>query len=147
MSILAQPRAGECGAGHPERLHVHEGGLLDVTARQLDPSARCLGAAAQPDGTSTSAAPHQRLAERREAWQDERMAPDTLTDLLRLPSGERADLAMALWASLDDAQRGAELALTRAQAAEFDRRLEEHRADPSSALPWEDVRRKLLNRP
>jgi putative addiction module component (TIGR02574 family) len=39
------------------------------------------------------------------------------------------------------------LALTRAQAAEFDRRLEQHRADPGSALPWEDVRRKLLNRP
>jgi putative addiction module component (TIGR02574 family) len=38
------------------------------------------------------------------------------------------------------------LALTCEQAAEFDRRLEEHRADPSSALPWEDVRRKLLNR-
>jgi putative addiction module component (TIGR02574 family) len=75
------------------------------------------------------------------------MAPDTLADLLRLPSGERADLAMALWASLDDDQRGAELALTRAQAAEFDRRLEEHRADPGSALPWEDVRRKLLKRP
>ena len=75
------------------------------------------------------------------------MAPDTLTDLLRLPSAERADLAMAPWASLDDAQRGVELALTRAQATEFDRRLEEHRADPSSALPWEDVRRKLLNRP
>jgi len=90
---------------------------------------------------------HQRLAESREAWQDERMAPDTLTDLLTLPSGERADLAMALWASLDDAQRGAELALTREQAAEFDRRLDEHRADPRSALPWEDVRRKLLNRP
>ena len=83
----------------------------------------------------------------REAWQDGRMAPNTLTDLLRLPSGERADLAMALWASLDDAQRGVELALTREQAAELDRRLEEHRADPSSALPWEDVRRKLLNRP
>ena len=75
------------------------------------------------------------------------MAPDTLAELLRLPTGERADLAMALWASLDDAQRGTEVALTCAQAAEFDRRLEEHRADPSSALPWEDVRRKLLNRP
>ena len=75
------------------------------------------------------------------------MAPDTLTNLLRLPFAERADVAVALRASLDDAQRGAELALTREQAAEFDRRLEEHRADPSSAIPWEDVRRKLLSRP
>jgi len=73
------------------------------------------------------------------------MAPDTLTELLKLPSGERAELAMALWASLKDAQRGAELALTAAQAAELDRRFAEHEADPSTAIPWEDVRRKLLN--
>ena len=74
------------------------------------------------------------------------MAPDTLTELLKLPSGERAELAMALWASLDDARRGAELALTAEQAAELDRRFAEHESDPSTALPWEDVRRKLLNR-
>jgi len=40
------------------------------------------------------------------------MAPNTLTELLKLPSGDRAELAMALWASLDDASRGTELALT-----------------------------------
>lgn len=73
------------------------------------------------------------------------MAPDTLTELLKLPSGERAELAMALWASLDDARRGAELALTTEQAAELDRRFAEHQADPSTAIPWEDVRQKLLN--
>lgn len=75
------------------------------------------------------------------------MAPDTLTDLLKLPSGERAELAMALWASLDEAQRGAELALTADQASELDRRFAEHEADPDTALPWEDVRRKLSNQP
>jgi putative addiction module component (TIGR02574 family) len=74
------------------------------------------------------------------------MAPDTLTALLKLPSGERAELAMALWASLDDVHRSAELGLTTEQAAELDRRFAEHEADPSSAVPWEDVRRKLLNR-
>lgn len=74
------------------------------------------------------------------------MAPDTLTELLKLPSGERAELAMALWASLDDVQRGTELALTTEQAAELDRRFAEHEADPSSAVAWEDVRRTLLNR-
>lgn len=72
------------------------------------------------------------------------MAPDTLTELLKLPSGERAELAMALWASLDDAQRGAELALTTEQAAELDPRFAEHEADPSTALPWEDVLAKTL---
>ena len=74
------------------------------------------------------------------------MAPDTLTELLKLPSGERAELAMALWASLDDAQRGANLVLTAEQSDELDRRFAEHQADPSTAIPWEDVRRKLLNR-
>lgn len=72
------------------------------------------------------------------------MAPDTLAELLKLPAGERAELAMALWASLDEAQRGAELALTPEQAAEFDRRFEEHQADPRTTRPWEEVRRKLL---
>jgi putative addiction module component (TIGR02574 family) len=75
------------------------------------------------------------------------MAPDTLTELLKLSSSERAELAMALWASLDDVQRGAELALTPEQAAEFDRRFEEHQADPGTSRPWDEVRRKLLNRP
>ena len=74
------------------------------------------------------------------------MAPDTLAELLKLPSGERAELSMALWASLDDAQRGANLVLTTEQSDEFDRRFAEHQADPSTAIPWEDVRRKLLNR-
>ena len=37
------------------------------------------------------------------------MAPDTLTELLKLPTGDRAELAMALWASLDDASRHAGL--------------------------------------
>jgi len=75
------------------------------------------------------------------------MAPDTLTELLKLSSSERADLAMALWASLDDGQRAAELALTPDQAAELDRRFQEHEANPNTARPWEAVRRKLLDRP
>jgi putative addiction module component (TIGR02574 family) len=43
-------------------------------------------------------------------------------------------------------QRGAELAITPDQAAELDRRFQEHEADPSSSLPWDEVRRRLLNR-
>ena len=48
------------------------------------------------------------------------MAPNTLIELLKLPPGDRAELAMALWASLDDASRGAELALPPEQIAELD---------------------------
>jgi putative addiction module component (TIGR02574 family) len=58
-------------------------------------------------------------------------------------AGERVEIAMALWESLTDAERGAELGLTPEQEAELDRRLAEHIANPGSAIPWEEVRRKL----
>jgi putative addiction module component (TIGR02574 family) len=74
------------------------------------------------------------------------MAPDTLTELLKLSPSERAELAMALWASLDDTTRSAELALTPEQVAEFEQRFAEHEADPDSARPWADVQRSLQNR-
>ncbi|MBI3079344.1 MAG: addiction module protein [Deltaproteobacteria bacterium] len=71
------------------------------------------------------------------------MTPNTLSELLKLPATERAEIAMALWESLDDAEREAELALTPEQGAELDRRLAEHIANPGSAIPWDEVRRKL----
>lgn len=74
------------------------------------------------------------------------MAPDTLAELLKLCPGDRAELAMALWESLDDASRDAELALTADQLAELERRLAEHQADPDSARSWEDVERRLRDR-
>jgi putative addiction module component (TIGR02574 family) len=74
------------------------------------------------------------------------MAPNTLSELLKLPAADRAELAMALWASLDDAARDAELALTPEQAAELDRRFAEHEADPGSARPWAEVEKALRSR-
>ena len=71
------------------------------------------------------------------------MAPDVIETLLRLPSHERADLAMALWESLDEADREAAVDLTPELAAELDRRLAEHVADPSTGIPWEEVRKKF----
>jgi len=71
------------------------------------------------------------------------MTEATLEGLLKLPPAERAEIAMALWDSLDDTQREAELSLTPEQAAELDRRLSEHVADPSSAIPWEEVSRRM----
>lgn len=67
-----------------------------------------------------------------------------LAAIFKLPATERAELAMTLWESLTDAERDAELPLTREQEAELDRRWTEHVADPRSALPWEDIRGKLL---
>ena len=59
---------------------------------------------------------------------------------------ERVDIAMALWDSLTPAEQEAEFDLTPEQLAELDRRLAEHIADPASAIPWDEVRRKLLRR-
>jgi len=36
------------------------------------------------------------------------MLPNTLAELLKLSAGERAEIAMALWESLTDAEREAE---------------------------------------
>lgn len=49
------------------------------------------------------------------------MSP-SLSELLKLPAGERAELAMALWESLSEAERKGELELPAEQAAELDRR-------------------------
>lgn len=68
--------------------------------------------------------------------------PD-LAELLKLPADERAELAIALWESLSDEERHAELELSAEQRAELDRRLAEDEADPGSAIPWSEVRRKL----
>ncbi|MBA3297937.1 MAG: addiction module protein [Acidobacteria bacterium] len=72
------------------------------------------------------------------------MESSTLSQLLKLSADDRAELAMALWESLSDSERETELALTDAQAAEIDRRWAEHLANPESAVPWSEVRRKLL---
>jgi len=71
------------------------------------------------------------------------MLSNTLAELLKLSAGERAEIAMALWESLTDTEREAELTLTPEQEAELDRRLAEHIANPGSAIPWDEVRRKL----
>jgi len=51
---------------------------------------------------------------------------------------------MALWESLSDFERDSALELTDDQRAELDRRWAEHLANPDSAIPWSEVRRKLL---
>ena len=72
------------------------------------------------------------------------MQSSPLQQLLKLSAGDRAELAMALWASLTDGEREGELALSDDQRAELDRRWAEHVEDPGSAVLWSEVRRKLL---
>lgn len=74
------------------------------------------------------------------------MPSTNLANLLKLPADERAELAMALWESLNDQERESELELTPDQKAELDRRWAEHLANPKSAIPWEEVHRKLRDR-
>ena len=74
------------------------------------------------------------------------MAPNTLMELLKLPPADRVELAMALWASLDDTSPGAELALTSEQVAELERRFAEHEAGPGSARSWDEVGKELRSR-
>ena len=71
------------------------------------------------------------------------MATNTLDELLKLPPDERAELALALWESLEDIDREADFALSDDQYAELDRRMAEHLADPGSSVSWEEVRREL----
>jgi putative addiction module component (TIGR02574 family) len=73
------------------------------------------------------------------------MSP-SLSELLKLPAGERAELAMALWDSLSEAEREGELELTPEEGEELDRRWSDHVQRPDSSIPWAEVRRKLLDR-
>jgi putative addiction module component (TIGR02574 family) len=59
----------------------------------------------------------------------------SLSELLKLPADERAELAMALWESLSEAERGRELGLTPEEAAELDRRRTDHIQRPEGSIP------------
>ena len=70
----------------------------------------------------------------------------SLSELLKLPASERAELAMALWANLSEGERERELELTPEEVAELDRRCMDHLERPDSAIPWDNVRRTLIER-
>jgi putative addiction module component (TIGR02574 family) len=72
------------------------------------------------------------------------MAVNPLTDLLKLPADDRAELAIALWESLEEVERDGVFELTDEQRRELDRRWEEHQSNPTAAIPWSEVRRRLL---
>jgi len=62
-------------------------------------------------------------------------------ELMRLPAEERVKLAHELLDSLDGTPP-----ISDALLAEAKRRLAEHRADPSTAVPWEEARARLWSR-
>ncbi|MEI6640027.1 MAG: addiction module protein [Chlorobium sp.] len=68
----------------------------------------------------------------------------TTTDYLKLSVSERIQLVEDIWDSIA-AEASNTVELSQAQMAELHRRVAEHRADPSTAVPWEQVRSKLFS--
>ena len=60
-----------------------------------------------------------------------------------LPISERIQLVEDIWDSIAD-ETPNQLDLSAADRAELHRRLEEHQADPSSSIPWSEVRALLF---
>jgi putative addiction module component (TIGR02574 family) len=76
------------------------------------------------------------------------MANPKLDELLKLPTSERVELAMALWESVENsAEAQAAFPISDELKAELDRRAADHEKDPSSGVPWEEVKRRLHGRP
>jgi putative addiction module component (TIGR02574 family) len=72
------------------------------------------------------------------------MKPINLTDVLALPIAERLKLVEAIWDSIAEIPEA--IAVTPAQQAELDRRLDEYLRDPTSGSPWPEVKARILNR-
>jgi putative addiction module component (TIGR02574 family) len=70
----------------------------------------------------------------------------SLAELIQLPAEKRAELAMALWASLSPEQRDASFSLSEDEGSELDRRWAEHVANPDSAISSGDVLKRLSSR-
>ena len=64
----------------------------------------------------------------------------TAQDIDQPSPGERLDLIERLWDSLDDDQ----VPLHPAVQAELEKRLATYNQDRAAALPWEDVKARLL---
>ena len=65
--------------------------------------------------------------------------------LRRLSVPERLQLVEDLWDSIAEDAPDEAFPIDAELATELDRRLAEHEADPGAAVPWEQVRRKLLD--
>jgi putative addiction module component (TIGR02574 family) len=65
----------------------------------------------------------------------------TLEDVLRLPVPERIRIVEAIWDSIVDTPEA--VALTDAQKAELDRRLEALESNPDAGSSWAEVRARI----
>lgn len=65
-------------------------------------------------------------------------------EYLKLSVSERIQLVEDIWDSIA-AEAPDSVELSEAQKAELHRRVAAHRADPSTAVPWEQVRAELFS--
>jgi putative addiction module component (TIGR02574 family) len=65
-------------------------------------------------------------------------------DFSNLSIAERLQLVEDLWDSIVAEAPDEAFPMTPELAAEIDRRLAEHEADPSTAIPWDEVRARVL---
>jgi putative addiction module component (TIGR02574 family) len=73
------------------------------------------------------------------------MNKELLDRLMELSPADRVELAHDLWESVP-VDHDSLPPVTQAQLAEAKRRLAQHRRDPGSAIPWEEVRERLWRR-
>lgn len=67
-----------------------------------------------------------------------------MEDVKKMPISERIQLVEDIWdtiATVPDT-----LKLSKTELAELDRRRDAHQADPTSGIPWKEVRSKLFHR-
>jgi putative addiction module component (TIGR02574 family) len=69
--------------------------------------------------------------------------PAAIAEYMKLSISERIQLVEDIWDSIA-AEAPDTVALSQAQKAELHRRVAAHHADPSTAVPWEQVRSKLF---
>lgn len=65
----------------------------------------------------------------------------SLPDFLELSPAERIQLAQDIWDSVGEVPEAVDL--TEADKQELSRRLAEHRTNPESGIPWNDVKRRI----
>ena len=75
---------------------------------------------------------------------DEGMSKVARKDILNLSIAERIELIGDIWDSIAEVPET--VALTEAQKAELDRRLDAYRKDPTAGAPWPVVRDRIAKR-
>jgi len=67
-----------------------------------------------------------------------------LDEVKKLPVNDRIKLVENIWEGIE--AETSEISLTPAQTAELQRRIEEYERNPTSGIPWEEVRDRWRER-